>query len=127
MFANNVNEQQQQQQPIPTPVANYWQDRTETAERELRQVLRTVRREQERKGEEDRVLKDLSDNIRSLTQMLETRTREEEERERKDSEERADSADGHPREAGDCNLCRQVEIKTKGTGTYRDFCTICRR
>ena len=90
-------------------------------------MLRTVRREQERKGEEDRVLKDLSDNIRSLTQMLETRTREEEERERKDSEERADSADGHPREAGDCNLCRQVEIKTKGTGTYRDFCTICRR
>ena len=48
MFANNVNEQQQQQQLIPTPVANYWQDRTETAERELRQVLRTIRREQER-------------------------------------------------------------------------------
>ena len=79
MFANNVNEQQQ---PRQQPEWKYWQDRAETVEREW------GRREEERRGKENKTLEGLAKDIRGLTEAIDTKAVEDREREHRKEEER---------------------------------------
>ena len=90
MFVNHISEQQQQyQQPIPMAAARhkYWQDRTETVQREWR------RREQERRGEENKVLEGLTKDIRKVIEILGTKAVEE--REKKNIGEKKKNSKGN--------------------------------